>query len=269
MIETKIAPDDLKRVATLRDIDHLGLVLEEISTPEQLMIFFTQYVAFNSVFAGGAARLVSDITLQQDVFMESETLGVPRDCRIEIANSVFSAVIDDFHDREHLCSHRLMAEQLLWSMGELLDMPAHSFSAAPFIAPITAEIVRGYGVRIGSATAQDIFYSLGFHIGSEYLADEEFNRIDGMIGEKFPDLKRRLQEEKKIAGRRYIPYRWIEIHKVVEEHHCDAALDAANAALNNARVPWSLCESKTMTLEGFRGFSELQNSFMDEVCGFF
>ena len=89
-----------------------------------------------------------------------------------------------------------------------------------------ARVWEGYGV--GARLEERLFRAMGFHTGSEILADQEFVVLDKALRARRPDLVAGLEDMKvAILGQRHDAYYWIRIHTGVEAEHFDAALRAS------------------------------------------
>jgi hypothetical protein len=72
---------------------------------------------------------------------------------------------------------------------------------------------------------------MGFHVGSEILADQEFTIIDAVLKAERPEMVRALEAMKvEVLGANHNAYYWIRIHTGVEAEHFDAALKGVNNA---------------------------------------
>ena len=108
---------------------------------------------------------------------------------------------------------------------------------------------------------------MGFHVGSEILADREFLIIDQVLKEKRPDLVAHLSATKvEILGQKHDAYYWIHIHTGVEAEHFDAALRGVNSALRFYAGGHDPAEVKGWILAGFAAFAEVQGGFMDALA---
>src|SRR6188508_944827 len=104
---------------------------------------------------------------------------------------------------------------------------------------------------------------MGFHTGSEVLADAEFNVLDAGLRKTQPALVEALQKARvPVAGQEHDAYYWVRIHTSVEADHFDAALKGVN---NAARYYAGSSAPETVrgwVLDGFREFADVQGAFM-------
>jgi hypothetical protein len=120
----------------------------------------------------------------------------------------------------------------------------------------------GYG--LGEKLSEErLFGAMGFHVGSEILADQEFVIIDRTLRRDRADLVRALEGMKvELLGQKHNAYYWIRIHTGVEAEHFDAALKGVNNALRFYAGPSEADEVKGWILAGFREFADVQGAFM-------
>jgi hypothetical protein len=101
-------------------------------------------------------------------------------------------------------------------------------------------------------------------MGSEVLADAEFNILDGFLRAKYSDLVEHLKRARvTINAVEVSGYHWIQIHTTVEADHFDAAMVGANLALRYYCGAESPAQIKQWMLDGFRLFATTQSDFMN------
>jgi hypothetical protein len=109
---------------------------------------------------------------------------------------------------------------------------------------------------------------MGFHTGSEVLADQEFTLIDRHLRDQRADMVRALEATKiELQGQKHDAYYWIRIHTGVEAEHFDAALAGANKALGYYAGPDDAGAVKRWILEGVAAFADVQGAFMASLGG--
>jgi hypothetical protein len=235
------------------------------ATGEQTVRVLGRYVQFNSVFAGGVANLAAALANHSDTFRDrSESSSLLADRSHEVGSAVFYAAIDEFGKPSpgRRNTHRSLAQRLLAEMGSFYGLSGPQLDAAVGLGPSHQQsldaVRRGYLVGIpkrnGSPTDQELLFAIGFHIGSETLADEEFGTLAQAL-QACPDLVDPLRA----AG----VYPWIEIHTTVEAEHATAGLEAANRALDwyeghGGDALWA----KQQILDGFSSFAGVQEDFL-------
>jgi hypothetical protein len=246
--------------------------LARITKTEQLLSVLSRYIHFNSVFGSGVANLAGEIGSRQDLFRDpEEEVAIVADRSVEVAADIFFAAIDEFGDKKQIrrSTHRTLAQATLKAAGAFYGLSPAELDeiAQPFESTQAAmsEVRNGYRVN-QAVNESEIFRAIGFHIGSEVLADEEFNVLDKFLRARYPDLVDYLMKTKVVInGSDNIAYRWVQIHTTVEADHFAAAVQSANLALRYyAESQSSIC-IKSWVLGGFREFAETQTKFMKSL----
>lgn len=226
--------------------------MEEL-TGLNLLHALAQYIHFNSVFGGGVANLAGEIAYRQDLFRnQAESIEMIADESVEIASKIFFAAIDEFGKRK---THRAMAKETLLALMSYYKCKTEQLSASEITRQAVKKVAVGYGLN-RQASDRDLFHSIGFHMGSELLADEEFNIINKLLHVKQADLVAFLKAEG--------AYTWILVHTTVEADHFEAAVESGNCALQY--YVGSAIEAKSWILEGFQQFAELQTEFINSLA---
>jgi hypothetical protein len=178
-----------------------------------------------------------------------------------IASEVFFAAEDEYADRETgvRVTHRYLAQQILDQVLAYFGLEDSDLGPRPstFIESVIEQVRQGYGTcrRLSDA---ELFRGLGFHVGAELLADEEFALIDHHITDGFPRLQEHLQSTRIPEG---MPaYQWISLHVQVEIEHFDHAVAAVILA-NEYYVGEEVDDVVESVLEGFKSFQEFQMRF--------
>jgi len=85
------------------------------------------------------------------------------------------------------------------------------------------QVRDGYALTRRS-TRKRFFEPSVFHMGSEVLADEEFNILDKFLRTQHASLVDHLEKNKSNINEVQVSaYHWIQIHTTVEADHFDAA----------------------------------------------
>lgn len=236
--------------------------------PTKLYCFMQRYAYFNSFAGSLVARLASSIGLSYQLFRQSEVAVIEQSDRgLEIAAKVLAATIDEHADAgAQQVPHRTLAQATLQAIGEyaeLSEAELNKISQAPsWMETIIQDLIAGYQGRIDNLEA--LVTALGFHIGSEMLADQEYSLIDKVVrhtnrGSGFDAWLQGKQVL--VKSKRLSPWYWIVVHgkhnsSGVEAEHFQLALDALNL-LAQYRP-----ESGELILQwaskGFLDFAELQ-----------
>src|SRR6185295_4655061 len=146
----------------------------------------------NSIFGSGVANLAGEIGARQNLFRDAdEPAALIADRSVEVAAPFFFAAIDEFGGAGHRSTHRTLAQATLKGAGCFLGYDGATLNrlAEPNLRTLTAmdKVRAGYAInqQVGE---QELFRAIGFHIGSEVLADEEFNLLDGFLRAEYADL---------------------------------------------------------------------------------
>ena len=246
--------------------------LEAISSDSQFVRVLGSYIQFNSVFGGGVANLAGEIAVCQELFRDSnEPVALLADRSVEVAADVFFAAVDEFDDRStpYRDTHRTLAQATLKGAGKfygyegeglnnLIQPGEHTLSAI-------VHVKRGYGIGV-AMDARDVFRGIGFHAGSEILADEEFTILDRYLRSNRPDLVTHLQKSTiEINGEHHNGYFWVMIHTSVEADHFAFAAKGANRAMQYYVGAEPQQQIKAWLLEGFAEFADVQAEFMGSL----
>ena len=274
MSQLTITQDDLAPVLAI----HSGnatfrAVLLSALAPERLTRILAQYIQFNSAFGPGVANLAGEIAARQGLFRDpDEPLVIASDRAAHVASDFFYAAVDEFDDRATPWrdTHRTLAQATLKGVGVHFGYATDRLNEIAAVKGATeaamAEVWEGYG--IGARLEEErLFAAMGFHTGSEILADQEFVILDRHLREKHPDLVRSLEPMTvEILGERHNAYYWVRIHTGVEAEHFDAALKGVNAALRFYSGAVELGTAKDWILQGFSSFADVQQEFMASLA---
>jgi len=251
----------------------LVAALEQAARPEQLLSVMGRYIQFNSAFGAGLANLAGEIAARQGLFQDpAERLRVAADRAAEVASDFFYAAVDEFDDRATPWrdTHRTLAQATLKGLGAFFGYSDERLNDAVRINEATRTAMQqvwdGYG--IGARLEEPrLFSAMGFHTGSEILADQEFVLIDRHLRRRRPDLVRALETSRvPILGQQHNAYYWIRIHTGVEAEHFDAALEGVGNALRFYAGARPAEAVKADILEGFARFAAVQSGFMSALA---
>jgi hypothetical protein len=238
------------------------------SDPVKLYYFMQRYAYFNSYAGSLVARLASSIGISYQLFRQNEVAVIDQSDRgLEIAAKVLAATIDEHADAgAQQVPHRTLAQITLKAVSEyanLGDNELNQVAQAPaWMQAIITDLIDGYQGKIDDLEA--IVTALGFHIGSELLADREYSLIDKVVrytnrGSGFDAWLQGKQVE--VGGKRLSPWYWIVVHgkhnaSGVEADHFELALDALNLLAEYR--PESNKQIWQWASKGFLDFAELQ-----------
>ena len=262
---------DLDSILCLHGGTHLfANALSQVEDGLRLVWTLADYIQFNAVFGSGVANLAGQIASRQELFREAEEpFSMIADRSVEVAAHVFFAAIDEFGDREkrQRGHHRALAQATLKGVAAYFnltpDVLRRDAAGARQMQATIDEVRDGYGLN-RVLNEPGLFRAMGFHIGSEVLADEEFNTLDEFLRANYPDLVSHLRGNPMLIGECKNPaYAWIQIHTSVEANHFQAAVTSANLALRYYAGNQTPAVVKDQILEGFRHFAAVQARFMN------
>lgn len=245
-------------------------VLDQVQSPADLIRVLACYIHFNATFGGGVANLAGETAIRQNLFRTAdEEVKLIADRSAEVASDIFFAAIDEFDDRAtfHRDTHRSLAQATLKATGAFFGYTPQALDRLIWINDATTGAIRqvqeGYCVN-RSVTEDTLFQAIGFHIGSEILADDEFNVFDRFLRNRYAELVTHLENSKvEIDGVKHAAYYWVHVHTSVEADHFGAAVKAANRSLRYYAGGENTATVKEWIIEGFGKFAEVQGRFMD------
>jgi hypothetical protein len=236
--------------------------------PIKLYYFMQRYAYFNSFAGSLVARLASSIGISYKLFQNKETSIIEQaDQGLEIAAKVLAATIDEHADAgAQNVPHRTLAQITLKAVGEyskLSNIELNKIGETPkWMDTIIDDLIAGYQGQIDHP--QFLATALGFHIGSELLADQEYSLLDKVVrythrGKGFDAWLRGKQVE--IEGKKISPWYWVVVHgkhnaSGVEAEHFQLALDALNLFAQDRPESHDLIFS--WAANGFLQFADLQ-----------
>jgi hypothetical protein len=262
--------EDLQPVlAVHQGAEALRVAVDGAGTPPHFLSVVARYIQFNSAFGPGLANLAGEIAARQGLFQDKdEPVRILADRAAEVAADFFYAAVDEFDDRATPWrdTHRTLAQATLKGMGAFYGYSPVQLNDVLNVNPATEDAMdlvwEGYGVGANLEEAR-LFRAMGFHTGSEILADQEFVVLDKALRAKRADLVSALEKMKvPMLGERHNAYYWIRIHTGVEAEHFDAALKGVNNAMRFYAGRDSVATVKGWILEGFRTFADVQAEFM-------
>ncbi len=247
-------------------------VEKAVDQKDALLWVLGRYIQFNGAFGPGLANLAGEIAARRELFRDTaEPVRILQDRASDVASDFFHAAIDEFDDRATPWrdTHRTLAQATLKGLGRVLGYEPAQLNDVLRINRGTDEamerVQEGYGLG-ASLSEERLFRGMGFHTGSEVLADEEFTIIDRVLRARRPDLVKTMEAMKvDIAGSSHNAYYWIFIHTSVEADHFDAAVKGVNKALRFYTGGEPGPKVKGWILAGFRDFAHVQQAFMDNL----
>ena len=252
-----------------------------LGSAEGRIRFFGNYTSWNGFFGAGVAALAGKIGRSRRLFLDpQEPVVAIADRSVYVASFFFDAARDEFDDRETVWrdTHRCLAQA---TMRGLLDYEAKGgaplqpqavnqlLAESPALQSLNNRVALGYGVGTPDDLSS-IFAGIGYHLGSELLADREFSIIDSMLQAAAPQLVAHLQSTKvRIAGQEHQAYQWVSIHSGhgggAEADHFQWATQGARLALRF--VPPALhAQLRREVHRGFQSFASDHREFFTAIC---
>lgn len=264
-----ITKEKLQSIVDFDEVDvRVAARLNAIQTKPELMQFMIEYASWNGAFANGVTHLAGLIGSLRECFMEP---GLPyqlADRSNLVASYVFDAARDEYDDSINTGRdpHRSLAQATLAAMASELGLaPMLHERDAEWLTTLNQRVMLGYHGPAG--TLSTAFIGLGYHLGSELLADCEFSIIDDYMREDHYELTQRLMRSTvEIGGVRHRGYAWIGIHSGhgggVEAEHFEAAVEGVNAALSYVHPDLEAREKLIqLVYQGFKEFNHDHHTF--------
>lgn len=248
---------------------------QALTEPVRRVRFLGRYSSWNGYFGSGVATLAGKLGRCRGLFLDpTQPVKALADRSVYVASFFFDAARDEFDDRDtvHRDTHRCLAQSTLRglidaaadtgmatdaaSLNALLQEPA-------WLLGLNARVAEGYGATTPDDLAS-AFAAIGYHLGSELLADQEFSTIDATLRAEAPQLVARLQAARiNIAGQDHAAYQWISIHS---GHGGGAEADHFEWATQGARLAYRFVppeQHATLTAHLYRGFADFARDHLE------
>jgi hypothetical protein len=172
--------------------------------------------AYINGFAGSAvALLAGNLGYERELFLDPGGQS-NSDRGMMIASKVFAATIDEHGAQHGKAPHRNLAQACLEAVArvcrvtqaerKLLDARSEAFLAT----------VRSFKANYAGEprTLNNLVRSVGYHVASEYLADQEYQVMDEEIWFKHPDdrFRRMVRRTQPAPGQWGGPWMWVTVH---------------------------------------------------------
>jgi hypothetical protein len=246
-----------------------------VNDEAKLLRFFGNYTSFNATFGSSVAGLASELGRSRQLFLDpDEPLTVLADRSVHVASFFFDAARDEFDDRstEHRDTHRCLAQAFVVGLARCLklDDPAQAnalLEDPPWLIRLQQRVVRGYGIGL-AGDAEGLYEAMGFHLGSEVLADQEFSMLDELLRAVRPELVVGLEQCKvRVADEEHGAYVWLGMHSGhgggVELDHFGWAVQGVEAGLRYAVGDRE--RMRAAVLRGFDRFAVVHSDFFSAV----
>ncbi|QSX79872.1 hypothetical protein [Agrilutibacter solisilvae] len=250
-----------------------------LAHPVSRLRFLGRYSSWNGFFGSGVATLAGKIGRARGCFVDAaQPIAAIADRSVYVASFFFDAARDEFDDRDtvHRDTHRCLAQSMLKGaidharQAQAMDDNALAgvLSDPAWLSALNARVAAGYG----NGTPDDLphlFAGIGYHLGSELLADQEFSIIDRTLHELAPELVAYLKDARvNIAGQEHRAYQWIAIHSGhgggAEADHFEWATQGVRLAFRF--VPQAQHDGLRDHLHrGFREFARDHREFFQRV----
>lgn len=257
--------------------DKLKLIGDEydLLNPWPLLEFFNNYTSWNGYFVGGVAALCAKITKARGCFIDRDMpLRSAADRSNYVASFIFDAARDEYDD--HVTAnrdpHRSLAQAFLLGLCNNIsnakpdfDDLNFMFKESEWLTTLNSMVIESYAGSSRFTTTKDIFIGMGYHAGSEILADAEFTLVDSFFRNRLPDLHKRMEgSTAELADSVHNCYSWISIHSgdgnAVEQDHFNLALSAIENGLRFS-PPEEQAQRLEWVKKGFNLFAENHHTF--------
>jgi len=231
--------------------------LDAISSDPLLIRFLHRFVLFNDALAARVPFVAGLIHLTPNVFLDPEG-GVEfcRQANGRVAAYVAEAASDEYHLIPGKNSiHQHLSQIFLDGVLAYLAVERESFDRSNPLPPVLAGILAEAREKfLDDRRADTIFRALGFHVGLEFFAHQEFNLVDAYLRARHAGLVAVLEQDAGMGP----AYAWLGLHTVVEIGHYRAGMQALNAALHYYRDPHDVPRMAQEIKNGFTAFIDLQ-----------
>lgn len=235
---------------------------------EEVIQFFSDYIAWNGVFGGAVASLAGKWhnAIYLTEMSEDETNGMKRYAH-RVASEIFAAAEDEYSDENNTNPNvRIAHKDMAWDFFQGI-MKFYGIDKRPTVSESIRinilDTLHGYGVSNRQQFIKTLIFNLGFHIGSEKIASYEFDYLTAELEKTRPDLFKYLGDRDMFYGLEPNGIKsldWLRVHGTVEEEHFQHAINAAKWAeqmvLENEIMNRDMFNK--LLLNGFQSFSDIQ-----------
>lgn len=282
-MSNEITKEELRQLVDFAAIEAgVCAALEQATvTPQRVLRFLSSYAYWNGWFGSGVATLSGKIGRSRALFVDAgEPVLQLADRSVLVASHFFDAARDEFDDRDtpHRDTHRCLAQATLKGTLDYFAAQQPSLrdaatvnallQPAPWLEALGARVAQGYGAGTLDDLAGNL-RAMGYHLGSEILADREFSLIDQQLTERQPALVAALQKGAvRIADEEHVAYQWIRIHSGhgggVEADHFAWATRGVRLCLSLLPAAQQSFARRQLHL-GFIDFSRDHREFFENV----
>lgn len=246
--------------------------------PTSTAQFISRYADFNSWFGAGVASLAGKIGRSRAFSDPTERINDLADRSMLVGSYFFDAARDEFDDRDtpHRDTHRCLAQACLkaslffWKDNHHLEVEyVNKLLERPhWLVGLGDRVSTGYGNGTSMALPS-LFHSMGYHLGSEILADLEFSLLDQTLRTQSPSLVQFLRDaDMQVGDHRHNGYAWIKLHSgdgsAKEMEHFETATRGVNTAFRYSKEVDARAMKHQVKL-GFEAFTRDHEEFFDRV----
>lgn len=253
--------------------------------PVERVRVLANYTSWNGFFGAGVAALAGKIGRSRRMFLDpAQPIRAVADRSVLVASYFFDAARDEFDDSTttQRDTHRCLAQAFIAGLIRFgadaegvallkdVDQVNALLEEPDWLKALNEQVAYGYGAR-SNDTALAVFRAMGYHLGSEVLADVEFSVIDEKFSAKVPALTAYLKNtELEVAGEAHVPYAWLEVHSGhgggAEADHFEWAARGVERAFDYT-PPDKHAELRHQVIAGFEDFAGDHDAFFDRVLG--
>ena len=238
--------------------------LDRIDSDERLLCFLHRFVLFNDALAARVPFLAGLIHLTPDLFLEAGP-GVEfcRQANGRVAAYVAEAASDEYRmTSERNMVHQHLSQRFFRGTLAYFGVAEGGFDDLHPIPKALNQLLEEARTKFfDRRTPEAIFAGLGFHVGLEFFAHQEFNLVDDYLRANRPQLVAALETDDDDRA----SYLWLAIHTVVEIGHYRAGLQALDSALafypDRAGRPLMAAKIR----DGFSAFVDLQSRYYEAI----
>lgn len=276
----KINLDDLNSTFNISKAEELTRAKATKAIASNPIRFFHHYTSWNGFFGSGVASLAGKVGRCRHMFLDpTEEIEAIADRSVYVASYFFDAARDEFDDSStpKRDTHRCLAQAMLkatidYCGARVGDSILAEVTSPPlWLSALEDRVSVGYG-----AGSQDINYNvfraMGYHVGSEVIADKEFSVIDQLLEEYHPELRAYLQKTSVTIGPgNHNAYHWLSIHSghedggAVEMEHFEFAMEGVRLALKH--TPLAIRDDlRHQVMLGYLDFAHDHNEFFTNIA---
>jgi hypothetical protein len=235
-----------------------------IESDDAMTHFLHRFVLFNDALAARVPFLAGLIHLTPNLFLDPEAdEDFCRQANGRIAAYVALAASDEYHvTPERNLVHQYLSQLFFRGVLEHYRVDGPAFDRRyPLPSGLGELLAEARGKYFHDRAPSEIFSALGFHVGLEFFADQEFNLVDQYLRARHPALVASLEQH----GAEESAYLWLATHTVVEIGHYRAGIEALKAAMTYCNPRDEAPRMLACIKAGFNGFIDLQKRYYESV----